>query len=144
MLQYHVLLEQSNKSPAPLSSLFANLRSSSSSTPISIMMASPPNPQVILCTGANRSLGFAIILSLAERLPPATYILGSRSLEAGYAAADELRKLCSKAKVRIEALELDVTDDKSIFAAVDVVQEKYGKLDGLLRCPLSSYQAFTR
>jgi hypothetical protein len=73
-------------------------------------MGSPSNSQVILCTGANRFLG---LLPSVERLHPATHILGSRPLEAGHVAVNELQKQCSKAEIKIETLELDVADDRS-------------------------------
>lgn len=84
--------------------------------------------QVILCAGANRSLGFAILQATSLHLPSATYILGCRSKTAGNEAVSELRKLGVTSK--IEVVELDVTEDASIFAAVKFIQEKFSKLDG--------------
>jgi NAD(P)-dependent dehydrogenase (short-subunit alcohol dehydrogenase family) len=91
-------------------------------------MSSPSSGQVILCTGANRSLGFAILQATALRLPSATYLLGCRSPQAGEEAVEELEKLGVKSL--IEVLELDVSKDSSIFAAVETVKAKHGKLDG--------------
>jgi NAD(P)-dependent dehydrogenase (short-subunit alcohol dehydrogenase family) len=96
-------------------------------------MASSHPEQVILCTGANRSLGFAILQATALRLPSATYLLGSRSAQAGEEAIEELKKLGVKAPV--EVLELDVSKDSSIFSAVEAVKVKYGKLDGKYYIP---------
>jgi NAD(P)-dependent dehydrogenase (short-subunit alcohol dehydrogenase family) len=98
-------------------------------------MASSHPEQVILCTGANRSLGFAILQAAALRLPSATYLLGSRSAQAGEEAIEELKRLGVKAPV--EVLELDVSKDSSIFAAVEAVKTKYGKLDGKYYHPFS-------
>lgn len=94
------------------------------------MASVTPRPQVILCTGANRSLGFSILESTASKLPSAIYILASRSIAAGEEAVKELRK--NGIKAAIEVLQLDITDDKSIFAAVETVRAKFGKLDGML------------
>jgi NAD(P)-dependent dehydrogenase (short-subunit alcohol dehydrogenase family) len=91
-------------------------------------MISPSSGQVILCTGANRSLGFAILQVTALRLPSATYLLGARSPKDGAEAVEELKKLGITSN--IEVLELDVSEDASIFAAIETVQTKYGKLDG--------------
>jgi len=91
-------------------------------------MVSSYSAQVILYTGANRPLGSAILQATALRLPSATYLLGSRSSQAGKEAIEELKKLGVEA--HIEVLELDVSKDSSIFAAVETVKAKYGKLDG--------------
>lgn len=80
-------------------------------------------------SGANRSLGFTILQALASHFPFATYILACRSPEAGFQAVEELRKLGVTSA--IEVLELDVTDDKSTFTAVETVKQSHGKLDGM-------------
>lgn len=97
------------------------------------MTSSHPG-QVILCTGANRSLGFVILQATALRHPFATYLLGSRSAQAGEEAIKILKELGVKAQV--EVLELDVSKDSSIFAAVETVEAKYGKLDSNPSHPL--------
>lgn len=95
---------------------------------ITSKMALSHPEKVILCTGANRSLGFAILQATALRLPSATYLLGSRSTQAGEEAVEELKQLGIKAP--IEVLQLDVSKDSSIFVAAETVKAKYGKLDG--------------
>jgi NAD(P)-dependent dehydrogenase (short-subunit alcohol dehydrogenase family) len=84
--------------------------------------------KVVLVTGANQGLGFETIHVTALRDPSATYLLGSRNLESGYDSVKRLKDLGVKAE--IEVLQLDVTNDEQIEAAVDTVQKKYGKLDG--------------
>ena len=103
-------------------------------------MSSSLPEQVILCTGANRSLGFAILQATALRLPSATYLLGSRSPQAGVEAIEELKRLGVKSA--IEVLELDVSEDASIFAAVETVKAKYGKLDSRSITSFSPTPAF--
>jgi NAD(P)-dependent dehydrogenase (short-subunit alcohol dehydrogenase family) len=86
-------------------------------------MSSP----IILVTGANRGIGFAIVHSKSLRVPNAIYILACRSQAAGSTAIQELKKLGVTAP--LEVVVLDVTDDASILAASSTVKEKYGKLD---------------
>jgi NAD(P)-dependent dehydrogenase (short-subunit alcohol dehydrogenase family) len=86
-------------------------------------MSSP----IILVTGANRGIGFAIVQSTALRVPNATYILACSSQSAGLAATEELKKLGVTAP--LDVVVLDVTDDTSILAAKEVLQKDYGKLD---------------
>jgi NAD(P)-dependent dehydrogenase (short-subunit alcohol dehydrogenase family) len=91
-------------------------------------MATPSVPQIILCTGANRGLGFEIVHVTALRAPSSVYILACRELSSGHEAVQELRKLGVTAK--IEVVQLDVTKDEEIEAAVEFVRRKYGRLDG--------------
>lgn len=83
---------------------------------------------IILVTGANRGIGFSIIQATALRLPTATYLLGSRSLGPGEEAITKFRNLGVAAEMHV--LELDVSNDESILAAVSTVKEKFGRLDG--------------
>ena len=91
--------------------------------------------KVILVTGANQGLGFAIIDVIGSRDPSATYILASRNLDSGKGAAKTLKELGVTAE--IEVIQLDVTNDQQIEAAVETVKSRYGKLDGK---PLSRSQ----
>jgi NAD(P)-dependent dehydrogenase (short-subunit alcohol dehydrogenase family) len=86
---------------------------------------------VILVTGSNRGIGFAIVQSTALRIPAATYILACRSQDAGEKATEELKALGVTAA--LDVVVLDVTDDASIIRAKDAIEKKYGKLDG--KCP---------
>ncbi|CAN8102494.1 unnamed protein product [Discula destructiva] len=86
--------------------------------------------KVILVTGANQGLGFAIIQVAALRDPEATYILASRKRLAGTEAVQKLRNLGVTAK--IELIELDVNNDEQITAAVKFIESKFGKLDVLI------------
>ncbi|PWY76984.1 short chain dehydrogenase/reductase family protein [Aspergillus heteromorphus CBS 117.55] len=95
--------------------------------------------KVILCTGANQGLGFAIIQVAALRHPNHTYILCSRGLNAGQQAVQKLRDLGLTAK--IDLVQLDVTNDQQIIELVDHVTTTYGRLDvlinnaGIIRVP---------
>ncbi|KAF2762719.1 NAD(P)-binding protein [Pseudovirgaria hyperparasitica] len=87
-------------------------------------------PKTILVTGANRGIGFSIIQALATREPTNTYLLGTRSATSGADAIARLHALGLTA--RFAALELDVTSDASIAAAVQCVVRDYGGLDVLV------------
>ena len=47
--------------------------------------------RVILITGANRGIGFAVVHSLAIALPSSTLLLGCRDIANGEAAISDLR-----------------------------------------------------
>lgn len=87
-----------------------------------------PNSQIILVTGANRGIGFSIVLQTALRNPSAVYILACRSVSSGQTAIKELNGQGVKAV--LDVVELDITVDSSIAAAAEYVKEKYGRLDG--------------
>lgn len=92
-------------------------------------MAGESTNKIVLCTGGNRGLGFAILQVAGIRDPSAVYIMTSRKKEDGQAAAEELAKGGVKAKIDI--LVLDVTDDEQIMEAIKYVAVKYQKLDGM-------------
>lgn len=90
------------------------------------------SPLVILCTGANRGIGFAIIQALANH-PQTTssiLLLGCRNADKGTEAVQELRKKGITSSV--QPLVIDVTSDVSIQDAIAVVRRQYGRLDVLV------------
>lgn len=84
--------------------------------------------KVVLCTGANRGLGYAILQVAALQEPSTNFILGSRSLESGREAADKLAK--EGIKAHIDVIQIDITKDEQIIEAVKFVATTYGQLDG--------------
>jgi NAD(P)-dependent dehydrogenase (short-subunit alcohol dehydrogenase family) len=82
---------------------------------------------IILVTGANRGIGFAIVQATALRVPQATYLLACRSQDAGEKSIEDLKNLGVTAK--LDVIILDVTDDASIINAKNQVEKKYGLLD---------------
>lgn len=85
-------------------------------------------PQIILTTGANQGLGFAIIQVIAQRLPSALHVLACRDVASGNDAVQKLRDQGINSE--IDVVQLDVTNDDLIEKAVDHVNSKYHRLDG--------------
>jgi NAD(P)-dependent dehydrogenase (short-subunit alcohol dehydrogenase family) len=80
-----------------------------------------------LITGANKSIGFEIARQLARK---GYFIyLGSRNMEKGIKAADQLKK---EGLPMIEAVQIDVCDKVSIEAAKNVIISKSPALDLLI------------
>ena len=86
----------------------------------------PIDKIIVLITGANQGVGFEVIKRLTQ---DARYhiLLGSRSLAKGHEAAQSLSNYSS-----VDPIELDVTSDASISAAVDIVRSTFGRLDVLV------------
>ena len=80
-----------------------------------------------LVTGANKGIGLGIARQLAQE---GIYVyLGSRNLENGRKAVEQLK---SEGLDNVETVQLDVTDQKSVDAARDLVAGKSGTLDILI------------
>ena len=84
---------------------------------------------IVLVTGANQGLGFEVVKKLVAEQENYTVILGSRDLKRGEEAAAQITNLAKNSKV--DVLQLDVTSDASIAAAVTTIEQKYGQLDVL-------------
>jgi NAD(P)-dependent dehydrogenase (short-subunit alcohol dehydrogenase family) len=84
---------------------------------------------IILVTGANRGIGYAIVQAIATRLPSSTIVLGCRRKVSAQEAFESL--IDSGIKSKLGYVDLDIEDDASIEAAVESVEREYGKLDGM-------------
>jgi NAD(P)-dependent dehydrogenase (short-subunit alcohol dehydrogenase family) len=79
-----------------------------------------------LVTGASRGIGKGIALSLAEA--GADILLAARSM-------DDLERTAAEASafgVRAETISMDAYDLDQVYAAVDAVTERFGKIDILV------------
>jgi NAD(P)-dependent dehydrogenase (short-subunit alcohol dehydrogenase family) len=83
-----------------------------------------PNTRIALVTGANQGVGFEVSKQLAAN--GVTVYLGSRNLQRGQAAAEEIG-------AGVIALQLDVTDPESISAATARIDADHGRLDLLVQ-----------
>ena len=82
--------------------------------------------RIALVTGANKGIGLGIVRELARQ--NLTVLLGCRNVAQGGAEAARICTDGGDARV----LALDVTDAKSIDAAVSAVQRDFGRLDILV------------
>ena len=81
------------------------------------------NKPVALVTGANQGIGLQIAKDLVTH--GFTVLVGSRNLERGEAAANEVGP-------DARAIQLDVTDENSIAAAAKRIRNELGRLDVLI------------
>lgn len=81
---------------------------------------------VALVTGANKGLGRETVRQLAYK--GWQVFLAARDRERGSRAAEEL----AKEGAEVEFVELDVTSDESVAAAVKAVSERVDQLDVLV------------
>jgi NAD(P)-dependent dehydrogenase (short-subunit alcohol dehydrogenase family) len=96
---------------------------------------------VVLISGANQGIGYQIALNLAKQ-QDYHVVIGSRKIEAGHEAA---KKIATEGGVSpVEAVQLDITDDASIAAAVKTIEEKFGHLDVLVVRDLSHSRSLVR
>jgi NAD(P)-dependent dehydrogenase (short-subunit alcohol dehydrogenase family) len=81
----------------------------------------------VLITGANKGIGLA---TAKELLQKGFYVyLGSRDLQKGLQAVEELKR---KGLHNAETIPLDVTHDKSVASAFDLIAKKNDHLDVLI------------
>ncbi len=81
---------------------------------------------IALITGANKGIGRAAAEQLAER--GCTVLIGARDARRGEAAAAAVRAAGGDA----HAIVLDVTDQGTVRAAAQQVEERFGRLDVLV------------
>ncbi|MFE9958072.1 SDR family oxidoreductase [Micromonospora sp. NPDC005299] len=81
---------------------------------------------IALITGANKGIGLATARQLGAR--GMTVLVGARDAARGRAAADKLRAEGTDARF----VPLEVTDEKSVAAAAQLVEREYGHLDVLV------------
>ncbi|KAJ7019992.1 hypothetical protein C8F04DRAFT_1145791 [Mycena alexandri] len=84
--------------------------------------------KIVLITGANKGIGFEIAKQLAAQHKEYHILMGSRDADRGAKAAEILQK----DGLSVEALVLDVADEKSIESAAQTVESKFGSLDVLI------------
>ena len=84
--------------------------------------------RICVVTGANRGIGKAMALGLAER--GATVVMMCRNEVSGAAAAAEITNLTRNDDVRL--LQVDLSSQESIRRAANVFRAEYGKLHVLI------------
>ncbi|EXF74300.1 short chain dehydrogenase [Colletotrichum fioriniae PJ7] len=86
--------------------------------------------KIILITGANQGIGFDSAWALVSASPDNHVVLGSRSAERGAKAVEDLQT--RKPAGTVSLLQLDITSDDSIKAAVEKLTADFGVLDVLV------------
>lgn len=96
---------------------------------------------VILVTGGNNGVGLYTCTLLASQ---ANYhvIMGSRSLEKGEKALLDIQSRNPAGSISL--VQLDITSDTSIAAAVKQIGEKHGRLDALINNAGICFREFSR
>ncbi|KAK7697816.1 putative secondary metabolism biosynthetic enzyme [Diaporthe eres] len=87
---------------------------------------------IVLITGANSGIGYETVIALAKASPNYHILLGTRSLEKGQKALKDAFAADSSLEGRIELIQINVIDQRSIDAAKRQVERKFGKLDVLV------------
>jgi carbonyl reductase 1 len=86
-------------------------------------------PKVAVVTGANQGLGFTLIHKLGQTLGnQGTVYLTARDRHRGEAAVRQLQAEGLSPHFHL----LDVTDDSSIVALADFLQQRHGGVDSAL------------
>ena len=93
--------------------------------------------KVALVSGANRGIGKEVVRQLAQL--NYQVFLGVRDLKKGAAAARDLGF-----EKQITPVELDVTNQASVDAAIQVVRSKFGKLDVLINNAAIHYDTWQK
>jgi NAD(P)-dependent dehydrogenase (short-subunit alcohol dehydrogenase family) len=81
---------------------------------------------IALITGANKGIGFETARQLGAR--GVTVLAGARDPERGRDAERALRADGADARF----VQLDITDDKSVMSAAELIETEYGRLDILI------------
>jgi NAD(P)-dependent dehydrogenase (short-subunit alcohol dehydrogenase family) len=81
--------------------------------------------KVVFITGANKGIGYEVARQLAEN--EFIVLLGARNPQRGEAAANKLRT-----EGEVHFVPIDVTDERSIAAAAEMVSKQWGKVDVLV------------
>jgi NAD(P)-dependent dehydrogenase (short-subunit alcohol dehydrogenase family) len=83
--------------------------------------------RTVLITGANKGIGLETARQLLQK--DFSVFIGSRNLENGLEA---VKKLKAEGLTRVEAIQLDVTDNRSVQNAREEIGKKTEVLDVLI------------
>lgn len=85
-----------------------------------------PKKKIALITGANKGIGFEVVRQLSQK--GIQVLLGSRDLDRGQKAVEQL----TSENLPVSLIQIDVTIQSTIDAAVTEVTNRYGYLDILI------------
>lgn len=87
---------------------------------------------IVLVTGGNNGIGYETVKALLESEKPYHVLMGSRSLEKGNTAIENLKGEVPATTNTVEVLHLDLTSDESIERAFEIVKSSHGYIDVLI------------
>ncbi|KAF2449187.1 NAD(P)-binding protein [Karstenula rhodostoma CBS 690.94] len=112
-------------------------------------MATVTSP-VILITGANQGLGFAIAEVFSQSKHPYTILVGARDQTRGNEAVSKLLSTKTNEKTTISTIGIDLASSESITSALEKIATNYGRLDilvnnaGIFGAPGKTWNSTTR
>jgi len=80
----------------------------------------------VVVTGGNKGIGAAVCKRILCAQPDAYVLMGSRNLVRGEKAMEQILQDVPEAAGRIEVLPLEVTEDLSVAAAVEMITTRWG------------------
>lgn len=85
--------------------------------------------RVILVSGGNKGIGYEVIKNLSTQFPHDIIYMGTRDVNNGEQAIKQGATPANNNLSNVKVIQLDVTDDASLKAAVEKVDSEYGHLD---------------
>lgn len=90
------------------------------------------NRAIVLITGANAGIGLEAVRAFLGSATPYHIILGSRSVDKGERAIQQVKAEFPNSATTLELLQVDLTSDESIDAAFKAVGSKHNHVDALV------------
>ncbi|KAJ4359506.1 uncharacterized protein N0V89_000061 [Didymosphaeria variabile] len=107
-------------------------------------------PPVVLITGANQGLGYAIAEVFSQSKHPYTILIGARNELRGKEAVSKLLPTKTHTSSTISPIQIDVASSESITSALKTISTDYGRLDilvnnaGIFGAPGKMWNSTTR
>ncbi|KAF7319263.1 Response to drug-related protein [Mycena chlorophos] len=90
------------------------------------------DPKIVLVTGGNTGLGYEIIKALYALPEPYTLLIGTRTISKGEAAVNQLKSEIPTSESTVSVIQVNVSSDVSIEAAIASITSTYGRIDALI------------